>query len=198
MPPNVKADYGSLKDASQYEGFTCLKEGTSYKGKESQIVMKDGKPHYAWRKAEPTAGWHEIELVDAGMMKLSDAHFLPVDVNGGKPVTIHGSSVKWNPYRKKYIMIGVQKFGSSMLGEVWYSEAEHPTGPWRKAVKVVTHDNYTFYNPVHHQFFDQDGGRLIYFEGTYTKTFSGNEVATPRYDYNQIMYRLDLDKVKLD
>ncbi len=42
------------------------------------------------------------------------------------------------------------------------------------------------------------GGRLIYFEGTYTQTFSGNPVATPRYDYNQIMYRLDLADPRLE
>ena len=46
--------------------------------------------------------------------------------------------------------------------------------------------------------FDQDGGRLIYFEGTYTHTFSGNDNATPRYDYNQIMYRLDLADPRLN
>jgi hypothetical protein len=33
---------------------------------------------------------------------------------------------------------------------------------------------------------------LIYFEGTYANTFSGNSTPTPLYDYNQIMYRLDL------
>jgi len=56
----------------------------------------------------------------------------------------------------------------------------------------VTHNHYSFYNPVQDAFFDQDGGRIIYFEGTYTGTFSRNEDFTPRYDYNQIMYRLDL------
>jgi hypothetical protein len=34
---------------------------------------------------------------------------------------------------------------------------------------------------------------VIYFEGTYTEIFSGNPVITPRYDYNQLMYRLSLD-----
>ena len=33
---------------------------------------------------------------------------------------------------------------------------------------------------------------MIFFEGTYTTTFSGNDDPTPRYDYNQVMYRLDL------
>jgi len=64
-------------------------------------------------------------------------------------------------------------------------------------VKVATHDrgansDYTFYNPTSHPFFDDEGGRFVYFEGTYTNTFSGNSTQTPLYDYNQIMYRLDL------
>nr|WP_161501127.1 hypothetical protein [Rhodopirellula sp. SM50] len=40
--------------------------------------------------------------------------------------------------------------------------------------------------------FAKDDGRVIFFEGTYTTTFSGNDVPTPRYDYNQMMYKLDL------
>jgi len=50
---------------------------------------------------------------------------------------------------------------------------------------------------MHHSYFDAEGGRIIYFEGTYTHTFSGNPVPTPRYDYNQIMYRLDLADERL-
>ncbi len=45
--------------------------------------------------------------------------------------------------------------------------------------------------------FDKDGGRVIFFEGTYTHTFSGNPDATPRYDYNQILYKLDLSGPRL-
>ena len=75
---------------------------------------------------------------------------------------------------------------------MWYAEADDPTGPWRYAVKVVTHDRMSFYNPKQHPMFAKDGGRVIYFEGTYTHDFSGNPDATPRYDYNQMMYRLDL------
>ena len=40
--------------------------------------------------------------------------------------------------------------------------------------------------------FDKENGRYIFFEGTYTNMFSGNPDQTPRYDYNQIMYKLDL------
>ena len=115
-------------------------------------------------------------------------------------MTIHGGSVFWNAYRKKWILIGVQygnKATPSLLGEVWYAEADAVAGPWRKAIKVASHPKYSFYNPRQHAFFDEDGGRFIYFEGTYTHTFSASEHKTPRYDYNQIMYRLDLSDPRL-
>jgi hypothetical protein len=95
-------------------------------------------------------------------------------------------------------MVLCQEHGErSYLGEVWYAEAERPEGPWRRAVKIVTHDRYTFYNVKHHPLFDRRGGREIYFEGTYTAQFSGSKDPTPRYDYNQIMYRLDLGDERL-
>ena len=84
-----------------------------------------------------------------------------------------------------------------MLGDVYYAEAKEPHGPFPKAVKIVGHRKYTFYNPVHHAFFDREGGRFIHFEGTYTMTFSETKVPTPRYDYNQVMYRLDLADPRL-
>src|SRR5262249_19754324 len=71
-------------------------------------------------------------------------------------------------------------------------------GPWIYARRVVSHDNYNFYNPTQHPVFDQERGRLIYFEGTYTASFSGAKEETPRYDYNQIMYRLSLDDPRLN
>ena len=58
--------------------------------------------------------------------------------------------------------------------------------------KIVTHKEYSFYNPKQHPYFDKQGGRVIFFEGTYTTQFSGNVQKTPRYNYNQIMYTLDL------
>ena len=83
------------------------------------------------------------------------------------------------------------------VGEAWFAEADAPLGPWVYARKVVTHDDYSFYNPKQHAMLDADGGRTIYLEGTYTHTFSGNNDATPRYDYNQVMYRLDLSDARL-
>jgi hypothetical protein len=121
------------------------------------------------------------------------------DAASGKKVIPHGGSVYFNAWRSKWVMVTVQQSGdSSHLGEVWYAEADTPTGPWAYARKVVTHNKYTFYNPKQHPYFDRDDGRVIYFEGTYSHSFSGLEKSpTPRYDYNQIMYRLSLDDPRL-
>ncbi len=121
----------------------------------------------------------------------------PRDVDGGKPVRLQSGTVEWNEFRQRWIMLAVQRGGTSMLGEMWYAEARELTGPWLRAKKIVTHERYSFYNPCHHPFFDQEGGRLVYFEGTYSETFAGNPHPTPRYDYNQIMYRIDLADPRL-
>jgi hypothetical protein len=94
-------------------------------------------------------------------------------------------------------MVAEEAGGSSNLGEIWYAEADNPAGPWVYARKIVTHNKYSFYNPRHHAMFDQEGGRRIFFEGTYSTFFSGHEEATPLYDYNQIMYQLDLEDPRL-
>jgi len=122
------------------------------------------------------------------------------DPGGGETIEAHGASSRtWNAYRQRFSEI-VQQIGgaSSFLGDVWYAEGDTPMGPWVYARKVVTHDDYTFYNPRQHPFFDQQDGRRIYFEGTYVTTFaSQNAVPTPRYEYNQVMYRLDPDDPQL-
>ena len=123
---------------------------------------------------------------------------MPEDVATKERITLHEGSVCWNTYRQRWVLIAVQHGGKqSFLGEVWYSEAAAPTGPFTHAVKILTHDRYSFYNPAQHPFFDEDGGRRIYFEGTYSFTFSGRKDRTPHYDYNQILYRLDLSDPRL-
>ncbi|HOL32115.1 MAG TPA: hypothetical protein PK052_09040 [Anaerohalosphaeraceae bacterium] len=119
------------------------------------------------------------------------------DIESGKPVVPHGGHVCWNPCRNKWILICNQAGGDhSYLGEVWYAEADTPVGPWGYARKIITHDRYSFYNPKQHPYFAK--GSMIYFEGTYSFTFSADDrAATPRYDYNQIMYGLDLTDERL-
>jgi hypothetical protein len=120
------------------------------------------------------------------------------DEQNAKTVKHHHGSVAWSDYRKKWISIFVREYGdASYLGEIYYAEADAPEGPWRKAVKVVTHDRYSFYDPKQHPYFSGAAGRYLYFEGTYSMTFSGNKDPTPLYDYNQIMYRIDLADERL-
>lgn len=108
------------------------------------------------------------------------------------PEGLHHGSVQWNAFRKKFILLA-----QKAPGEVYFAEATQPEGPYSTPVLVVAHSDYNFYNIAHHPFFDQDGGRVIFFEGTYTAAFSGAKQKTPRYDYNQIMYRLRLDDPRL-
>ena len=112
----------------------------------------------------------------------------------GKPVKPHTGSIAWNPWRKRWVTVFMQAFGKpSALGELWYAEATTPTGPWGPAVKVLSHDNYTFYNPRLHPEFTPEGSPLLFFEGTYTAEFANHPFPTSRYNYNQMLYRLDLN-----
>jgi hypothetical protein len=92
------------------------------------------------------------------------------------------------------VTVFTEKSGKpSAFGELWYSEAREPMGPWGKAVKILTHDNYTFYNPRLHPEFTPTHSPVLLFEGTYSMQFADRPFPTPRYDYNQVLYRVDLD-----
>jgi hypothetical protein len=190
--PNVRvpATLASVLDPASYEAFTCARsDGRPDLG-------TDGAPIWRWQKEQaPTDSKAEAAWVKAGTLKPEYARFLPTNAGiPGERVTLHSGSVRWNAHRNRWVLVAGQIGGNpSFLGEVWYAEARQPTGPFARAVKVVTHDRQTFYNVCHHAFLDRSGGRLIYFEGTYTNEFSGNPDKTPRYNYNQVLYRLDLD-----
>jgi hypothetical protein len=116
----------------------------------------------------------------------------------GKPVKPAGGTIAWNSFRKRWVTIFVEMFGApSWMGEVWYAEADSPFGPWGTAVKVLSHKNYAYYNPQLHPEFTPADSPILLFEGTHSVTFANKPEPTPRYDYNQIMYRLDLDDAKL-
>jgi len=116
----------------------------------------------------------------------------------GKPVKPHSGSIVWNQWRRRWVTVFMEAFGKpSAFGELWYAEAGLPTGPWGKAVKILSHENYTFYNPRIHPEFSGTNSPILLFEGTFTQQFADKPRPTPRYDYNQILYRLDLDDPKL-
>lgn len=195
----VPASLAALAEPERYEAFTCLPQGGRFRGKETKVERNAaGEPVWDWKRdTEPIGAEEERALIAAGEIRADEARYQPRDAEGGKPIRVHHGSMAWNAYRKRWIVIATEIGGRSPLGEVWFCESPSPLGPWRQARRIVTHQRYSFYNPVHHPFLDRDGGRLIYFEGTYTHTFSGNPVPTPRYDYNQVMYRLDLADPRL-
>ena len=187
----VRAHYDHVTDANAYEVLTAL--GST--GSDKPIA----KPH-CWTRFGDLLD--ETELPKAALiqrLKKEVTDVNAVDIETGKIVLPHNGTVFYNAYRKRWIAIFCQRFGdTSALGETWFAEADTPTGPWAYARKIITHNKYSFYNPKHHALFDKDQGRRIFIEGTYTHAFSGTpENATPRYDYNQIMYGLELNDPRL-
>jgi hypothetical protein len=191
----VRATPEDLCDPSKYEAYTCLKRGSRAGARD--VERLGGAPCFGWKTDTlPFTAELQARLIEEGRLEPAEAPLRLTD-DAGRPILMHRGSVYWNEYRARWILIGVESFGTSPLGEIWYAEAPQPVGPWANARKIVTHDRYSFYNPKQHPMFDKDGGRVIFFEGTYTSMFSGNDVKTPRYDYNQIMYKLDLSEPRL-
>lgn len=192
----VRADVDDLIHLDRFEAFTCLLPG------DGAAIDRgpDGAARYAWRRgSRPLDAQGQDRLVKEGRLGAGEGLLQLRDVGSGRPVVAHRGSVYRNEHRGRWVLIATEIGGeSSHLGEVWYAEADTPLGPWAYARKVATHDRYSFYNPKQHPIFVRDGGRLIFFEGTYTTTFSGSTDPTPRYDYNQVMYRLDLGDPRLN
>lgn len=162
-------------------------------GKDGKRQVFFGHPFPYLRCDATFEAWQD----PANWKKLAQQESVPSAADG-KPVKPAGGSIAWNAYRKRWVTVFVESFGKpSWLGEVWYAEADSPNGPWGPAVKVLSHANYAFYNPRLHPEFSPAESPLLLFEGTHSKTFADRPVPTPRYDYNQILYRLDLDDAKL-
>ncbi len=190
----VRPQLDALRDLNRYESWTCVAGDGRLHGKDT-VVERDagGSVRYSWKAgADRLHPGRLRELARAGLLKPEEGWIDLHDVETGRRVEAGRGSVAWNEYRRRWVMIT-----SVGAGEIWYAEAGEPTGPWTRARRVVAHDEYNFYNPVHHPFLDQADGRIIHFEGTYTAAFSSAKDKTPRYDYNQVMYRLDLDEPRL-
>lgn len=194
-----RAEWAALLDPAEYEGYTCLRAGSRYEADEAALDRDaSGNLVYSWKRNTALVTQKEQkELIEKGRMRPGEALLTLRDADSGKTVLGHAGTVFWNEYRKRFVMVVQEAWGTTLCGEIWYAEAPALLGPWGKARKIISHDDYSFYNVAHHPFFDQQGGRIIYLEGTYTMAFSGTKTPTPRYDYNQIMYRLDLEDERL-
>ena len=164
----VRAEVDSFGDLGTYETFTPLKSGSRA---EKLEVDRDsqGKVVWAWkRNAPPLRPVDQQSLVKSGKLASEDARLALRDAETGKSLLGHASTVEWNPHLNRWVMLICEQFGTSMLGELWFATARSPEGPWVYARKVVTHDNYSFYNPKQHPYFSKDDGRTIFFEGRHT------------------------------
>jgi len=190
----VQADVAHLTSPSGYEGYTCLAPGSGVDASDARLERgADGRLVCGWKRETPPLNYKQQQaLIAAGKLKPQEGLIQLRDFWSAAPVEAYLYSVEWNSYRKRWIMLV-----EGRVGEIWYAEGDTPLGPWVYSTKVVTHDRYAFYLPVQHAFFAQQNGRLLYFEATYTDFFSDTPVKTPRYDYNQVMYRLALDDSRL-
>lgn len=192
-PFRIRETAEAFVDPANYEVFTARTDGTSQKLAQNA----DGSLAYAWKKGVPAVTGADLTAGKIAPDQALEGRLLDIEAGGKVPIAAYG--VAWNAHRQRYLRT-IQQFGgtTSPFGEMWFAEADTPLGPWGYARKVITHDDYTFYNPWLHPHFDQAGGRFVFFEATYTKALSKTPLPlTPRYDYNQVMYRLDLDDPRL-
>ena len=191
-PLRIPATAESLLDRSTYEVFSAY----GPHGSGTLDRAPDGTLRYDWKPGAALVTRDKLRAAQVGLDQALDGHVC--DISTGTGIEVHGNSSRaWNPYRKRFAQMVLEMGGKSFLGELWYAEGDTPVGPWVYARKIISHDDYTFYNPRQHPFFDGENGRILFVEGTYTKTFSGPGPVTPRYEYNQIMYRLDLADERL-
>ncbi len=215
------ATYSKIKNhLDEYEVGLCVWDDSSRNFSKGKVLWKEGDG-----KKPPIPRGHPVRWTDGDgkkwllfgdpfpLLRMPDRYdawadpstwetlpepAAPRSAEDGSEVKPHRGSIVWSPFRKRWVAVFTQTFGKpSAFGEIWYAEADSPLGPWGKAVKVLTHDNYTFYNPKIHAELTPENAPFIVFEGTYTAEFSNHAVPTPRYNYNQILYRLDLDDPKL-
>lgn len=198
----VKADFNSASQQSQYEAFTCLTmDGNrANRGPNGTLI-------WSWVKGGTPVNYENADnLVQSGIISQDESPYRLKDLETGQSITAHTAGIAWNPYLKLWTNVFQQQMGDTVAGEIWFSTAQAPEGPWTACRKVATHymdrdgfsnNNNDLYNPVQHNELMREGGRFIYFSGTLTNTFSGNPFPTPYYNYNNIMYRLDLNDTRL-
>ena len=111
----VKADWKSVTDLDQYEAYTPLAQGSRYKKGEAKLDRdKSGKLNWSWKKnTQPLQSSEIEELVKDGKLKYDECPFRLTDVDTKKPILLHGCSIYWNDYRKKFVMIALQMWGGT-------------------------------------------------------------------------------------
>src|SRR6185369_14227741 len=85
----VKAQWSDLIDPDKYEA----------------LAFDPATKSYAWRRdRDPTTQKEERELLRDGKLAADAARYRLLDA-AGEEVTIHGASVSWNEYRKRWVLV---------------------------------------------------------------------------------------------
>ena len=181
---------------ANYEGWTPLAAGSTAAAPKVARTAA-GKLDWQWRKGSPPMGATEMaQLAKQGLVTAAEAAAATAyDSATGLPLDVAGGSTHWHEGRKKWVSIfGARsidpsgKTKESLLGELWYSEADSlpglradgsGAGVWANATKVATHNtsDYSCYNPLQHSFYST--ASRIYFSCTFVNSFSGVKEKEP-------------------
>jgi hypothetical protein len=165
----------------------CSYESIITPGSYQALTWTEAMGKVGWQSvAPPMSRSDENRWRSKGVINDDESRLTPVDSALGTSLTLTSGSVSWNEFRKAWITIAGQSDGS-----VWYLEAGSISGPWQKAVQIATHTNAGFESVQMVDGMEQQDQRVIYFMGTY------RDAGMPRYDGNQLMYRLDLRDPRL-
>lgn len=182
--------YSCLEKVSDQGDSGVIIEGDSYRLRRDE----NGQIQYRWQQnGVGCSALVQKKLFDAGLMRPSEALFAPVLLETGERIINFNGSIVYNNFRRRWVMINQ----GNRAGELVYAEADTPTGPWAFARRVCEFADYNLYNPVIHPWFSRGGGKTIFFEGTYTNYFSSAAGKNPEADYNQVMFKLDLERSEM-
>ncbi|MCA9581589.1 MAG: hypothetical protein KC416_07320, partial [Myxococcales bacterium] len=141
----IPATEAGVTTRSEYESFTCLKPGASGEVAAPEVERDlDGHLVCGWKKNTSPQTYEVRSKLTLWKRITEEEGFLHLrNVDTGGNVRGASGTVRWNPYRGRWIMIAQQSFGDqSFLGEAWFAEADTPVGPWAYARKIITHKQY--------------------------------------------------------
>jgi hypothetical protein len=184
----VPNEWKAITNPMSYESYTCLESGARFDKAKPRLERRGtGELVYGWK---PNTDWigadEERELIARGLMKKRKLSF---------PFSMRIPALR--PARRRAPLLGTL---TGRNGSCWGRRRVRFTTQ-RRTIQLGRGGlprRLSVTRFVQHPFFDQEGGRVIYLEGTYTSSFSDAKQDTPRYNYNQIMYRVRLDDPRLE
>ena len=162
-------------------------EAMTSPGSYEALAWDDDKGAVVWQQLQPPMTKADEDRYITKKMITEKEERMQLS-NGGKELAPCSGSIRWNAFLKAWIMI----FGTED-STIWIAQAPRVDGPWHKAVQLASHEGHKADTVVQFDAFDQEHGRMIYFQ----TTIHAAEVKTPRFDGNAMMYRADLSDLRL-